>query len=139
MPKLTNDGVNSINESTLFDESIIAPKILGYETAIFTAFEAGFAKPVMRVHYYNQDAMLIIPTPQRGNDTPTVKSIHITSDLVQLPWKISFNSKLNQKEFTTCQNAKDQKSTTCQKENYPNITFVFNDNKLTEIIWSKNG
>ena len=140
MPKLTDRGVNSINENTLFETTTVAPKLLGYDVAIFTAFNAGFAKPIMRVTYHDTEVMLLIPSTTHHTQTPTVKKILITSNLLSFPFSERIGDTVNKKNFTTCLSKKEILE--CRKKAFQNLTFHYHfkqeQYRLKEIVWSLN-
>lgn len=141
IPILTNLGVNSLDSKTPFELNIVTPKLIGYSVDMFSTIENGLSKSVMRVHYYGQEVMIIIPTDEDNNAHQYIKEISITSDFVENPFKIKMGTKYNKSDFSTCQEL--QEGLVCKQNNLNNIKLIFKKDthkvwSLQEIIWSAN-
>lgn len=139
-PLLTNEGISSINEKTPYESRFILPKILGYEIDELSTFVNGKSLNIMRVHYKDNEAMVIIPTKADEYSKRYIKEIAITSKYVKNSLNLKINDSYNKDDFKNCKDIK--KDIVCKKEGFENIKVVFSLDKnkkyaLKEFIWSK--
>lgn len=140
--KLTNSGINGIGAETPYKESSLLPHIRAYDLSIFSRFEAGKSKSIMRVSYHKRDLIYITPTNSQDLDKRKVATMTIVSDLVQTPFDFKLNTKYDENLHLQC----IQKETTqllCTKKEYPNIKLIFIKQTtkafhLKEIEWSRD-
>ncbi|MBU0720060.1 hypothetical protein KJ877_01820 [bacterium] len=140
MPKLTNKGVNALNAQTPYLANSILPNLLGYDIDHFTAFESGKPVNIMRVRYNTQEAMIITPTKTEDFSSSYIKSITITSDLVQNPFNLSIGDTLDANAFSKCKTADE---IVCKNKGFENIKIIFTKNKngtyiLKEFVWAED-
>ncbi len=140
-PKLTNDGINSLNSKTPYQIRFIAPNLLGYEINEFTTFKNGKTFNVMRVHYHKKEVMIITPAAMDKASKRYIKNIIITSNFVKNPFNLKIGNLYKKDEFSNCKESK--KNLICKKNGYNRIKIIFNKNSnnkyiLKELIWNGN-
>lgn len=138
---LSDNGINTLNASTPYQENIIAPKLQGYDIELFSAFEAGELQSIMRITHYEEEVMLLFPTKSKKEQEATLQSISITSDLVEHPFGIQIGQNYHSKLDLAC--TKSQGKMECEPNSFEHIYLIFFpiDTKqwqLREIVWSKD-
>ncbi|MCD6258257.1 MAG: hypothetical protein J7J31_01520 [Helicobacteraceae bacterium] len=138
---LTDKGVNTLSISTPFLENIIAPKLVGYDIELFSAFEAGKVQSIMRVTHYDEEVMLLFPTQSKKDQESTLESIAITSNLVQYPFDIQIGEEYHSELDLLCNKTLDEMR--CNSKDYKHIQLIFIPKdttkwELQEILWNKD-
>ena len=138
---LSDNGIDKLSASTLYQENIIAPKLQGYDIELFSAFEAGETQSVMRITHYGEEVMFLFPTRNKQKQETTLQSISIRSDLVQHPFAIQIGENYHSELDVTCKKSEDEMK--CKPNGFEHIHLLFSVKgtkqwQLREIIWSKD-
>jgi hypothetical protein len=125
-------GIGLVNRNTPFDASIIASKLLGFEVAQYTSFEAGVPHPLIRVTHNTQELFLIYPTDD-------MKYIHNIS--IQNPGITNADAAIGTNYTTVPKNKFDctppkNNQFTCKLHNSAVLKYLFVDDVLKEITWT---
>lgn len=138
---ITDSGVNGINDTTLYNKSLIAPKLLGYDIEHFSANAGGEMQSILRVTYQAKEIMLILPNKPKKDEERFVRSIIVTSKNAKNPLGIEIGERFDSAKFTTCH--EKEKRRICSHERHSNIYALYKKNseesfKLYEIVWTKD-
>lgn len=138
---ITDSGVNGINDTTLYNKSLIAPKLLGYDIVHFSANAGGKTQSILRVTYQAKEVMLILPNKPKKDAERLVDSIVVTGKNIKNPLNLHIGDSFEGSKFTTCRNEANRR--VCVHENHPNIYAYYkqsNEDRFTlyEIVWSPN-
>ncbi|MDY0121653.1 MAG: hypothetical protein RBR54_06890 [Sulfurimonas sp.] len=138
---LSDKGVSTLTSSTPFLENIIAPKLMGYDIELFSAFDAGNVQSIMRVTHYDEEVMLLFPTQSKKEQESTLESITITSNLVQHPFDIQIGENYRSELDLICE--KNLDAMRCNANDYKHIQLIFIPKdttkwQLQEILWNKD-
>ena len=138
---LSDSGVNTLSSSTPFLENIIAPKLMGYDIELFSAFDAGNVQSIMRVTHYDEEVMLLFPTQSKKEQESTLESIAITSNFVQHPFNIQIGEEYHSKLDLMCEEKVDTMRCTTKEYKHIQLIFIPKDTtkwQLQEILWNKD-
>ena len=138
---ITDSGVNGINDTTLYNKSLIAPKLLGYDIEHFSANAGGETQSILRVSYESREIMLILPNKPKKDEERFVHSIIVTSKNAKNPLGIEIGERFDSAKFTTCH--EKEKRRICSHERHPHIYAIYKPTpedsfKLYEIVWTKD-
>jgi len=132
-------GVSKLNKTTPFTQADIASKLLGYGLRFFTAFEAGKAKKILEVSFYDEKILYITPSlSSTKEEQSTIASISIVNKLVKTPLNITIGQKYSEDLALKCK--KHTNNLLCKDPKFPmlDLLFYLGTNKqyrLKEIIW----
>lgn len=140
--ELNNSGVNGLDTTTPYQEYAILPHIRGYDVTMFSRFEAGEAKSIIRITYDNQEVMYITPTYSKHYTKSKIKSISIVSNFVTNPFGLQIDQIYDESLGLYCKKKKP-KQLECAKEGYDHIALIFSQRPtqeyhLSELVWSKD-
>ena len=138
---ITENGVNGINDTTLYNASLIAPKLLGYDIEHFSTNAGGEMQSILRVTYETREVMLILPNKPKKGQEKLVHAIIVTSKNTKNPLGIEIGENFDGSKFTTCHDKENRR--VCSHERHNNIYALYKKNseesfKLYEIVWTKD-